>query len=298
MNKRITLGRKIFNVFNILFLSLVSLTCLLPFLNLLAISLSDGAAASAGMVGFVPVGFNFSTYQFVLGNDSFITAFGISILRVVLGVSLNLAVVIMTAYPLSKSSKMFKGRNIFAWFFVVSMLFVPTTIPLFVTVQSLGLMDTIFALILPGALPVFNMIVMLNFFRNLPKEIEEAALIDGANHVTILLKIFIPLSKPSIATITLFCVIFHWNTWLDGILYMNSPDNYPLQSYLQTIVVNPEQLFRLMGNDPSIAEMLSVISNTTAKSAQLFLGMIPVLIVYPFLQKYFTSGLVLGSVKG
>lgn len=291
-------GKMIFDAFNILILMLVSLSCVLPFVNLLAISLSDSAPVAAGMVKFWPINPTLSTYEFVLGNDAFLKALLISVKRVLAGVSLNLLLIILTAYPLSKSGARFKSRNVYAWYFVVSMLFVPTMIPLFMTVQNLGLMDTLWALILPGALPVFNMIVMLNFFRGLPTELEEAALIDGAGHSTILWKIYVPLSTPAIATVALFCIITHWNTWLDGILYMNRPENYPLQSYLQTIVINPEQLFKIMGNDPSIVSMLSVISNRTAKAAQLFIGMVPVLIVYPFLQKYFTTGLVLGSVKG
>ena len=178
------------------------------------------------------------------------------------------------------------------------MLFVPSMIPSFIVVQNLGLIDTIWALVLPGALPIFNMVVMLNFFRNLPKELEEAALIDGAGHWTILWRIFVPLSTPSIATITLFCIVNHWNAWFDGMIYMNRPENYPLQSYLQSIVVTPESIMQVMNPTDEMARLLLSLSNQTARAAQLFVATITVLVAYPFLQKYFTTGLVMGSVKG
>lgn len=162
------------------------------------------------------------------------------------------------------------------------------------TIKSVGLLDTLWALVLPSAVSVFNVILLMNFFRELPKEIEEAANMDGAGHWRTLWSIYLPLSKPAVATITLFIVVFHWNSWFDGLIYMNSTTNYPLQSYLQTIIINV---------DPSTATTndlldMSAISDRTFKAAQVFLAAFPILIVYPFLQKYFMKGLVMGSVKG
>ncbi len=291
-------GRLVFEIFNYIILISAALTCLLPFVNLLAVSLSNRSAVAAGEVLFWPVDLDLSAYEFILHSNRFIRSFLISLQRVALGVAINIVVIILTAYPLSKSSKDFKSRTVYSWFFIFTMLFVPSMIPSFIVVQNLGLIDTIWALVLPGALPIFNMVVMLNFFRNLPKELEEAALIDGAGHWTILWRIFVPLSTPSIATITLFCIVNHWNAWFDGMIYMNRPENYPLQSYLQSIVVTPESIMQVMNPTDEMARLLLSLSNQTARAAQLFVATIPVLVAYPFLQKYFTTGLVMGSVKG
>ena len=299
INYKKSAGIIVFRVFNYFFMSVVSLVCLLPFINLLAVSLSSKPKAAAGEVLFWPVEFTTVAYEYTILSQEFTTAFFISIQRVLLGVIINLIVIVLTAYPLSKSAVSFKGRSLFAWFFVFTMLFSPSLIPSYLIVNNLKLLNTMWALVLPGALPVFSMIVMLNFFRNLPHELEEAALVDGAGHLRILFQIYIPLSKPSIATITLFCVVHHWNSWFDGIIYMNSPMKYPLQSYLQTIVVNPKDITNVMNTNTSrIGELLAYVSNQTSRAAQLFVAMIPILLIYPFLQKYFTTGLVLGSVKG
>ena len=150
------------------------------------------------------------------------------------------------------------------------------------------------ALILPGAVPVYNVIILMNFFRQLPPEIEEAAIMDGASHLQVLFKIMVPLSLPSIATLTLFCVVNHWNSWFEGLLLMNNPANYPLQSYLQTVVVNRDM--SLMSTSDILT--LSMVSDRTSKAAQTFVAALPVLVIYPFLQKFFTKGIVLGGVKG
>ena len=179
---------------------------------------------------------------------------------------------------------------------MITMLFSGGLIPSFLVVQKTGLMDSIWALILPGAVPVFNVILLLNFFRGLPKEIEESACIDGAGHYRILWKLYIPLSKPALATITLFCIVGHWNSWFDGLIYMNHTSNYPLQSYLQAVVIAASGV-RLSINIQDVID-LQKINDRTLRTAQLFISMIPIFIVYPFLQKYFTTGIVMGSVKG
>ena len=281
-----------------IFLALTALTCLLPFVNLLAISLSEGKYVAAGAVKLWPKGFNLSSYKFILQKAEFFRAFSISLVRTVLGVALNIGFIVLTAYPLSKSVTSFKGKKIYSWIFIGAMLFVPTLVPTYMVIRSLGLLDTLWALVLPTALPVFNMILMMNFFRELPHELEEASFMDGAGHWTILWKVYIPLSKPAIATVTLFCVVAHWNAWFDGMLYMNTTAKYPLQSYLQTVTVNAQQLLSKSGANPNMASLISLINNDTAKAAQLFLAMVPIFIIYPFLQKYFTTGLTAGSVKG
>jgi putative aldouronate transport system permease protein len=291
---KLSKGRLVFLIINYTLLALAALMCILPLINVLSISFSSKTAAAGGFVKLWPVDFTLSSYQYALSKPEFLQGFLVSVKRVALGYILSMGLTILTAYPLAKEKLAFRYRHIYAWFFIVTMLFGGGLIPTYMTIKEFGLLDSIWALVLPGAVPVFNVILLMNFFRNLPKEIEEAALIDGAGQWRILLGIFIPLSLPAIATITLFTVVHHWNSWFDGLIYMNSPKNYPLQSYLQTIIITPD-LNAVSGNE---LVNMSEVSDRTFKAAQVFLASLPVLIIYPFLQKYFMKGLVMGSVKG
>lgn len=292
-----TRANRIFHFVNIFILAVVSLLCVLPFINLLAISFSDSAAVAAGAVGFTPVDFTLSAYEYALKGGKFIRALFISFERVFLGVGLNLILMVLTAYPLSKTRKKVAGRNIYMVYFVITMLVSGGMIPTYLVVTGLGLKDTIWALILPGALPVYNMVILMNFMRGIPEEIEEAAAIDGASPFQILTRVLLPILKPALATVGLFCIVTHWNDWFSGMIYMNNPDNYPLQTYLQSLLQNFEQLLRTQSSQ-DIQAILAQMDARTGRAAQLFLGAIPVMVIYPFLQKYFTKGLVLGSVKG
>lgn len=298
MKANISLSRKLFIVLNYIFLISASLICIMPFINVLATSFSDNVSVSAGQVKFWPINFTLKSYEFVMHSKEFVTGFLVSIERVILGVGVNMLLTIITAYPLSKEKEAFKMRSIYAWYFMVTVLLNSGLIPWYMTIKSLGLIDHIWALIIPGALPIFNMVVLLNFFRGLPKELEEAAFIDGLGHWTILWRIYVPLSKPALATIALFAIVHHWNSWFDGLILMNKASHYPLQSYLQTIVINPETYFSSVIETGDLKHLLNYINARTTRAAQLFVATIPVLIVYPFLQKYFTTGLVVGSVKG
>lgn len=292
-------SRKLFMAVDYVLLTAMSLICILPMVNLLAMSFSSKAAVAANEVTFWPIDFNTAAYTFILTNNQFVTSLGISIKRTLLGVALNIILIIITAYPLSKSTKDFRARNIFSWFFVITILFNGGLIPNYLVVQWTGLMDSIFALILPGALNVFNMLVVMNYMRSLPKELEEAAYIDGAGHVSTLFRVILPVCTPTLATVTLFSFVYHWNSWFDGMIYMNSTTRYPLQTYLQTVVINPEAFFRNVTNiSQEMGTYLNLVNARTTNAAQMFLAMVPVLCVYPFLQKYFTTGLVMGSVKG
>ncbi|MBM7786714.1 carbohydrate ABC transporter permease [Tenggerimyces flavus] len=287
-------SRRVFVVFNYLFLGALALLCLFPLVHTLALSFSASAAADAGRVTIWPVQFTTAAYEYAFTNPQFLRSFGTSIERVVLGVTVNMVLTILVAYPLSKAPGVLRGRTAYVWFFVITMLFAAGLVPTYMVVQATGLLDSIWALILPKAVPVFNVILLLNFFRSLPKELEEAAFVDGAGHWTVLLRIYLPLSKPALATITLFTIVAHWNSWFDGIIYMNSPEHYPLQSYLQTLVVQDSLSVRSLNE----MDLLQEVSNRTYKAAQIFLAALPVLAVYPFLQRYFIKGINLGSVKG
>ncbi len=293
MVERYSRGRVAFVAFNYIFLASMAAACLLPLIHVLAVSFSSSQAAAAGYVKLWPVQFTLRSYEFVSGKQEFLDSLLITLERVGIGVALNMLLTVLIAYPLSKETSAFRSRTLYAWIFVFTILFSGGLIPLYMIVKDTMIMDSIWALVLPGAVPVFNVILMLNFFRGLPKELEEAAYIDGAGHLTVLWKIYIPLSMASLATVTLFSTVGHWNSWFDGLIFMNSPTDYPLQSYLQTVVIQQDlSLFSVKS-----MERFSEINDQTAKSAQIFLGALPILLLYPFLQRFFIKGIVLGSVK-
>ncbi len=291
-----TRGQKIFNVFNYIFITIVCLSCFLPLLNTLAISFSAPAFVSSGKVYFLPKGFTTMSYEFAMQNGKFLQAFKISVIRCIIGVSINLFMMVTTAYPLSKTKDRFSARNFYMTFYVITMLFGGGLIPYYILVSQLGLLNSIWSLVLPLSCPVYSMVILMNFMRNLPPEIEEAAMIDGAGHFRILFSIFLPVLKPALATVGLFAFVYHWNDWFTGALFMHDPRNYPLQTYLQTLLTNFRDMLRQTGSD--YYQLLSRMNEQTGRAAQLFLGLVPTLIIYPFIQKYFTTGLVVGSVKG
>ena len=292
--KKLSLGRKTFLVINVIVLVTLALLCLLPLVNVLSVSLSSKNAAAAGLVKLWPVEFTVASYRYALSKSEFIVAMGVSVKRLLLGVSVNMLLTILVAYPLSKNKSGFKARSFYTWFFLITILFNGGLIPTYMAINTYGLIDSIWALVLPMAVPVFHVVILMNFFRELPKELEEAAFLDGAGHWDILWRVYVPLSKPALATLILFCAVFHWNSWFDGILYMNRPAHYPLQSYLQTVIINRDLTSLASGS----LEDLALISERTTKASQVFIGAIPILLVYPFLQPYFVKGMVLGSVKG
>ena len=290
-------GDRAFKIANSLFFIILTLICLLPLVNVLAVSFSSSTAASAGIVTLWPVQFTTKSYQYALNKPEFIRSFAISVVRTVLGVGLSMILAILSAYPLSKDKKAFHARGPYIWFFFITMVFSGGLIPWYMTIQTLGLGNTLWALILPTAVPVFYILLLMNFYRGLPAELEESAFIDGAGTWQVLWKIVVPLSKPALATIALFCAVVHWNSWFDGLVLMSDPKNYPLQSYLQTVVVARDMsLFQHASKEQ--LEMLQSISDRTTKAAQIFIATLPILCAYPFLQRYFIKGMTLGAVKG
>jgi putative aldouronate transport system permease protein len=286
-------SRRLFVIVNGTALVLLATACLFPLLHVLAISFSSGPAVAAGRVVLWPVEFTTAAYDFALSRPAFRSAFLVSVQRVILGTAVNMILTILVAYPLSKENAVFPSRTVYTWFFIVTMLVSGGLIPLYMVVRWTGLLDSIWALVLPTAVPVFNVVLLMNFFRGLPRELEEAAFVDGASHWEVLFRIYLPLSMPALATLTLFSFVLHWNSWFDGLIFMNSPDNYPLQSYLQTLVIGQD--LSQFSMDP---QLLQLVSNDTFKAAQIFIGALPILVLYPFLQRYFVKGIVLGSVKG
>lgn len=270
--------------------------CLIPILNTVAISLSDKTSAALGLVKLWPVNFTLASYQSMLEEKQFWVSFRVSIIRVILGAGLNMILSILMAYPLSKPSSKFKHKKLYMWIVVFTMMFNGGLVPTFLVINKLNMMDTIWALILPGAVPVFDIIILMNFFKAIPESIEESAYVDGAGPWVVLWKIFLPLSKAPLATICLFAVVHHWNAYFDGKIYINSMNLLPLQTYIQSLAstLNVDQMASL---SPEEIQHQLEVSSLTFNSAKVIVSMIPILILYPFLQKYFVKGMVVGAVK-
>jgi putative aldouronate transport system permease protein len=287
-----TPGSRLIDAGIVLVLTLVGLSCLLPFVHVIAVSLSSRAPVDGNLVTFWPIGLTGRNYVQIVNDSQFLRSFGVSVLRVALGVPINLLIIALTAYPLSLDHNTFPGQRLIKWVLIFAMLFNGGLIPQYLVVRNLRLLDTIWVLVLPTAVQVFWIIVMINFFRRLPRELSEAAEVDGASHWFILLRIYLPLSLPALATLGLFSAVFHWNSWFDGLIFMNREVNYPLQSYLKTFLTG-SQISRLQ-NNPALYQQ---ISNGALRAAQIIVATVPILLVYPFLQRYFVTGLTLGSVK-
>lgn len=275
---------------------LLGLSCLLPLLNILAISLSGSAAVSANRVGVIPVDFTLTAYNKILSDGQFWRSFMISVTRVVLALALNLAVTVPMAYAMTKSKKEFRARNIYMNLLIFAMLFNGGMIPTYILVRNLGLLNSIWSLVLPGALPIFNVIMLMNFFLGIPKSLEEAALIDGASPFQVLIKIMVPCAKPSIATVSLFSIVGSWNDFFSGLIYMQKVENYPIMTYIQSLNVDIQELLK-GGASSSALENVTELSNRNLNAAKIVVAVIPLLLIYPILQKYLITGMVMGSVK-
>ena len=228
---------KIFDVINVIILVTIGLLCLLPLWYVLCVSLSSKDAVNAGLVSFWPRGFNMDSYKKIVGEGAFFRAFWNSICRAGLGTLVSLGCILLAAYPLSRTKTQFPKRNIFMWILIFCMLFNGGTVPWYLTMQNYKLIDNIWGLVLAGGLPVYNVILAMNFFKNLPSELEEAALVDGAGPWRIWASIFVPLAKPSIATIALFTIVGYWNEFFQGLVLSTKEASYPLQTYIQQMVV-------------------------------------------------------------
>lgn len=285
-----TLSYRIFTIFNNTLLITLSILCLLPMYHLLMVSLSSSAPANAGLVTFWPIGFTFEAYAKTFNNANFLSSLGVSVQRTVIGTALAMCVNALAAYALSKEARAFRARGPYLWYFVVTMLFSGGLIPNYILILKLGLMNTLMALILPGMVAVYNIILLLNFFRTVPKDLEEAAFMDGAGHFRTFIMIYLPISLPALATISLFTMVGHWNAYFDGLIYMKESARLPLASFMQTIIVQKD----MTKFDP---EMLANLSQRTIRASQIFIGALPILLVYPFLQRFFVKGIVIGAVK-
>ena len=216
-----TKSRILFCVCNYFFLTAVTITCILPMWHQLVISLSDNNYASAGLVTFWPKNFTLDAYAYLLEDSSFFRSLNITVQRLVLGIAINMGLCVLTAYPLSKSNDRLHFRTLYVWYFAVTMFIGGGLIPTYVIVTKTGLINSLWALVVPSGLAVGNMVMMLNFFRGVPTALEESAVLDGAGHIRTLLYVYLPVSTPSLATILLFTMVGHWNDWFSGFIYIN-----------------------------------------------------------------------------
>jgi putative aldouronate transport system permease protein len=290
---RDSVGDKIFYVLNYMFLFFVSISCLLPILHIIAVSLSDSRAVMSGIVTIWPIGWTLEPYHLLLTGTNVIKAFVNSVTITVIGVILSMLFTIMAAYPLSR--KYFYGRSFLTFVIVFTMLFQGGLIPTYLVVKSLGLVNTYGALWLPGLISVFNMLVMRTFFQNIPEEVQESARIDGCGELKLMIRIILPLSMPVIATLALFYGVGYWNAFMQVLIYIHDSNKLNLTVLVQQMIQSQSVLQELNNLRP---EDTAHMTPESVRAAGIIVMVIPMLIVYPFLQKYFVKGVMLGSIKG
>lgn len=290
---RTSTGEKIFTVFNYTFITVLCLVMLYPFWHVVMQSFSSMEETLKGGMFLYPKGFNIDTYKSVFNNPQVFTGFGTSFMVTIVGTVLGTLLTAMTAYPLSKAR--LRGGKVMMILVLFTMIFAAGMIPSFLLVQGLGLLDNRLALILPALVSAYNCIIMKNFFLSIPESLEESARIDGANDIRIFFSIIVPLSKATIATIALFMAVAYWNDYFSTVLYIRSSDKWALQAVLRNMLTNTQQAMAQAG--------VNVIntSNTnseTIKAGTIVISTVPILVVYPFVQKYFVTGVMIGGVKG
>ncbi len=288
MNRKPTKAYRAFQVFNTVVMLFVIFITLYPFVYLVAQSFSSDAAASTGKVTFYPIGFNINTYRYILRDGQFFRYYLNTIVYSALGTAISVMATALIAYPLSKPK--LRLNKVITPLVVFTMYFAGGMIPNYIVItQWLGLRDSMWAIILPGAISTFNLLVMKSFFASLPEELEEAAAIDGMDVYQIFLKIVLPLSKPIIATMCLFYLVSLWNEWFGPMLYLDTKDKWPIALYVRQLVEG--------ANNTEIGSEVSSVQ-ATLKSATMVLTSLPIICVYPFVQKYFVQGMTIGAVKG
>lgn len=283
----------VFDVSNYIILSLFAIAAVLPFIYVISGSFATDAELTQRTVFLIPRTFSLAAYEFIFSTNTIIKAIGISVFVTGVGTLVNLLFTVTMAYPLARRNLM--GRNTVLNLVIFSMLFGGGMIPTYLVIRELGLLDTYGALILPGAISAFNLIIVKNFFQELPPGLEEAAKIDGCNELGLLWKIVLPLSMPVLATFTLFYAVGHWNDFFSSLLYINSPEKWPLQVLLRQIVLLSQSAAGdLNAMDPNFVQP----PDQSIKMAVIVVGTIPILMIYPFLQKHFAKGVLIGSIKG
>lgn len=291
MHKR-TLGDFLLDIFVYLFLVVLGLLMLLPLASVISKSVSEEWAVVSGKVGILPVGFQLDTLQQVISSSMFIRAFCVSVGIAVVGTLISILMTALTAYPLSKQH--LPGISFIMVLFVFTMLFSGGLIPNYLLMRELHLINNLWVLILPGMISVFNLLVIKSYYESLPEALEESARIDGAKTYTILFSIILPLSLPVLATIALFYAVGYWNDYFGPMIYINDTSLKTLQLYLQDVVMDANTA---NAANKSIDDLMNM-SPEGIRAATVVASTVPIICVYPFLQKYFIKGVLIGSVKG
>jgi putative aldouronate transport system permease protein len=286
-------GEVVFGYFNIGIMLFVVAATLLPFVTVVARSLSSETAVISGSVNLWPVDANLRAYERAIAQPQFWTGYRNTVIYVVVTVIVHVLLTAICAYPLSK--KHLYGRKLITGFIVFTMFFSGGLIPRYLLVRSLGMINTIWAIVLPTAIQVWHMIIMRTFFQGIPESIEEQARIDGLSPIGVLVRIVAPLSAPIIATISLFVAVFQWNNWFQPMIYFTENSRFPVTLYLRNIVIGAQMAVR-QGQRVTEAEAIAPVE--TLKASTVMLVTVPILAVYPFLQKYFVKGVMIGSLKG
>lgn len=279
----------LFDALIYLIMAFVLVVTLYPLLHVIAVSFSESSAILQNKVGIIPKGFSLDAYAKILETMKVPRAFMNSVLYTVVGTTINLAMTALMAYPLSKPNLV--GRGVFMKLIVFTLLFNGGTIPTYLVVQSLGLIDSMWSLVLPNAIWTMELFIQVSFYRSLPASLFESAKLDGASELTILLRIVLPLSKASLASIALFYFMGHWNSYFLPLIYLSSGEKFPLQLVLKDMLISDSTM--VSGLVESAA-----LTPAAVKNATIFVTMVPVMLVYPFAQKYFVKGVMIGSIKG
>jgi putative aldouronate transport system permease protein len=287
---KVSRGMKAFRIFNLAFLLVVVFLTVYPFLNIVAQSFSSEGFINSGQVNIVPRGFNVETYKLILADSTFWNNYGNTVLYTVVATAISMVLTTTFAYAIAK--KDLKGRGFFIGIAVFTMFFNGGLIPNYVLISSLGMRDSIWAVVLPNAISVFNLLIMKSFFENMPRELEEAAAIDGLTQYGVLFRVVLPLSKAIVATMVLFYAVANWNSWFTAFLYLDRPDMFPVTIYLRNMIAGVTTAGSAGGTVENVGQIAANIQSVT-----IVLTVIPILCVYPFVQKYFFSGVMLGSVK-
>ena len=289
-------SRHLFVIVNYTLCGIAGLICLLPLVHILAVSLSSKLAVYSGHVTFLPVQFTWDNYIFVTRDSQFFHAYGVTVLRAVLGWAISMTLLVLAAYPLSQPQSRFGPKTIFTWVFVFTMLFNGGMIPTYLLIQSLGLLDSFWVLIFPLLMTAYNMFAVRNHFQSIPASLAESAYIDGAGPFTTLFRIILPISLPTIAAVAMFYMMRYWNSYKECIFYTNTPDLQTLQVYLRNLLSSNSAMDGIAGNVTT--EQKALLTDETVKMTTIAASVLPVLIFYPFIQRFYTKGMVAGAVKG
>lgn len=290
-----SLNDRVFNAINYTLLTIIILIILYPLIYTLSASFSDPKLVTSGKLYLLPVGFNLDSYREVFKNNDILTGYRNTLLITVIGTLINMIFTVCGAYPLSR--KDFYGRNALMLIFSFTMFFSGGIITSFLLVQSLGIMNSWAALILPGAVSTYNLIIMRTYFENsVPLELQEAAYIDGYSNLGILFKVVLPLSGPILAVIALYYAVGHWNSYFNAMLYITDRNKYPLQLFLREVLVMNQAQNMLDASAEDMARQ--AMRAETIKYSVIVISSVPMLILYPFVQKFFVKGVMIGALKG